>query len=103
MSRRAVIRRTKSPRTRARPRATADRYRGQGREPLRQDFMLALNPAMCFTEAHCGGFPGFLARLPAVTVRELRPLIVEALRCQAPKDIDTNKQAPRHRRDERRE
>jgi hypothetical protein len=41
--------------------------------------------------------PAVLVRLPAVTARELRPLITEAWRCQAPKDLDTTEKAP-HRR-----
>jgi hypothetical protein len=39
-----------------------------------------------FTEPHYDGFPAILVRLAAVTVRELRPLITEAWRCQAPKE-----------------
>ena len=52
-----------------------------------KDFLLALDPAKFFTESHYDGFPAVLVRLPAVTARELRPLITEAWRCQAPKDL----------------
>lgn len=52
-----------------------------------KDFLLALDPAKFFTEPHYDGFPAVLVRLPAVTGRELRPLITEAWRCQAPKDL----------------
>jgi hypothetical protein len=53
-----------------------------------KDFLLSLDPAKLFTEPHYDGFPAVLVRLPAVTVRELRPLITEAWRCQAPKGLD---------------
>src|SRR5687768_10796461 len=53
-----------------------------------KDFLLSLDPAKFFTEPHYDGFPAVLVRLPAVTARELRPLITEAWRCQAPKDLD---------------
>jgi hypothetical protein len=51
-----------------------------------KDFMLTLNPDKFFTEPHYDGFPAVLVRLPAVTARELKPIIAEAWRCQAPKD-----------------
>jgi len=65
--------------------------------PFDKDFLPALDPAKFFTEPHCNGFPAVLVRLPAVTARELRPLITEAWRCQAPKDLDTKEKAPRLR------
>ncbi len=52
-----------------------------------KDFLLASDPNKFFTEPHYDGFPAVLVRLPAVTARELRPLITEAWRCQAPKDL----------------
>jgi hypothetical protein len=48
---------------------------------------LLLDPVKFFTEPHYNGFPAVLVRLAAVTARELRPLITEAWRCQAPKDL----------------
>jgi hypothetical protein len=51
-----------------------------------KDFLLALDPAKFFTEPHYDGFPAVLVRLPAVTARELRPILTEAWRCLAPKD-----------------
>jgi hypothetical protein len=60
-----------------------------------KDFLLAQDPVKFFTEPHYDGFPAVLVRLPAVTARELRPLITEAWRCQAPKDLDTKKKVPR--------
>ena len=62
-----------------------------------KDFLLALDAEKFFTEPHYDGFPAVLGRLPAVTARELRPLITEAWRCQAPKDIDTKVKPPRRR------
>lgn len=58
-----------------------------------KDFLLALDPAKFFTEPHYNGFRAVLVRLPAVTVRELRPLITEAWRCQAPRDLDPKQKA----------
>ena len=53
-----------------------------------KDFLLGADPAKFFTEPHYNGYPAVLVRLPAITVRELRPLIIEAWRCQAPKGLD---------------
>jgi hypothetical protein len=44
--------------------------------------MIAEAPAKFFTEPHYEGFPAVLVRLPAVTARELKPIIVEAWRCR---------------------
>ena len=62
-----------------------------------RDFLLSLDPAKFFTESHYNGFPAVLVRLPAVTARELRPIITEAWRCQAPKAPDPKDQPPRRR------
>jgi len=67
-----------------------------------KDVLLALDPAKFFTEPHYNGFPAVLVRLPAVTVPEIRPIITEAWRCQAPKDLETKKKAPRRGRARRR-
>jgi hypothetical protein len=63
-----------------------------------KDFMLTLNPAKFFTEPHYDGFPAVLVRLPAVTTRELKPIITEAWRCQAPKDVETTEKTARRRK-----
>jgi hypothetical protein len=63
-----------------------------------KEFLLALDPAKFFTEPHYDGFPAILVRLPAVTARELRPLITEAWRSQAPKGLDPKRKKPRRRR-----
>jgi hypothetical protein len=60
-----------------------------------KDVLLALDPAKFFTEPHYNGFPAVLVRLPAMTARELKPLITEAWRCQAPRDWDIKQRTPR--------
>src|SRR5258708_2754775 len=59
--------------------------------------VLATDEAKFFTEPHYKGFPAVLVRLPAVTARELEPIIREAWRCQAPKDLDTKHKTSRRR------
>ena len=53
-----------------------------------KDRILDSDPTKFFTEPHYNGFPAVLVNLPAVTVRELKPLILQAWRCQAPKDLN---------------
>ncbi|HEV8125304.1 MAG TPA: MmcQ/YjbR family DNA-binding protein [Gemmatimonadales bacterium] len=62
-----------------------------------KEFLLGLDPAKFFTEPHYNGFRAVLVRLPAVTARELRPILTEAWRCQAPKDLDLKKKGSRRR------
>jgi hypothetical protein len=62
-----------------------------------KEVLLALDPAKFFTEPHYNGFPAVLVRLPAVTARELKPLITEAWRCQAPKGLDVKQRTLRRR------
>lgn len=62
-----------------------------------KDFLLRVDPARFFTEPHYNGYPAVLLRLPAVTARELRPIITEAWRCQAPRDLDPKEKTPRRR------
>lgn len=49
--------------------------------------MVAADPERFFTEPHYEGFPAVLVRLDAVSAAELRPLVQEAWRCQAPPDF----------------
>jgi hypothetical protein len=49
-----------------------------------RDALLAAEPTKFFTEPHYAGFPAVLVRLDAVTVADLKVLIAEAWRCQAP-------------------
>jgi hypothetical protein len=52
-----------------------------------KDLILASDSAKFFTEPHYNGFPAVLVRLNAVRVAELRVLIEEAWRCQAPAEV----------------
>lgn len=52
-----------------------------------KEFLLGLDEEKFFTEPHYNGYPAVLVRLPALTVRELRPLLAEAWRSVAPKDL----------------
>ena len=53
--------------------------------------LIAAKPAACFTEPHYNGFPAVLVRLKAITAAELRPLITNAWRTQAPRDLTTGR------------
>ena len=61
--------------------------------------LLGADPDMFFTEPHYNGFPAVLVRLPAITKAQLRKLIVDAWRCQAPSDLlqDDTPTGPRRR------
>jgi hypothetical protein len=63
-----------------RPEVLVVRVAGQGEKEL----LLASDAAKFFTEPHYNGFPAVLVRLGAVEVDELRELITDAWRCQAP-------------------
>jgi hypothetical protein len=52
-----------------------------------KDMMISAEPAKFFTEPHYNGFPAVLVRLAEVRGPELRELIVEAWRCQAPAEL----------------
>ena len=52
-----------------------------------KESLLSLDEEKFFTEPHYNGFPAVLVRLPAVDVNELRDLLVDAWRCQAPKAL----------------
>jgi hypothetical protein len=49
--------------------------------------LLSADPAKFFTEPHYNGFPAVLVRLEAVSVADLKQLLTEAWRCQAPVDL----------------
>ena len=72
----------KNPRT---PRADvlAVRVRDQAEKAA----LLAGDPARFFTEPHYNGFPAVLVRLPKVPRALLRKLVVDAWRCQAPRNL----------------
>ena len=53
--------------------------------------------------SHYNGFPAVLVRLPAVTLAQLRSLIVAAWRCQAPPQlVKDHAAAPARKRPSRR-
>ena len=52
-----------------------------------KDMLIAAEPEKFFTEPHYNGFPAVLVRLKKVTVADLRVLIEDAWRCQAPKEL----------------
>jgi len=52
-----------------------------------KEVLLVLDEEKYFTEPHYNGFPAVLVRLPAIELDELRGLIVDAWRCQAPKAL----------------
>jgi hypothetical protein len=60
--------------------------------------LLAGDPEKFFTEPHYNGFPAVLVRLAAVTVGELRQLLAEAHRCQAPRGQEPPTKSTRARR-----
>ena len=54
---------------------------------VEKDLLLASNTTKFFTEPHYNGFPAVLVRLAEVSAKELKVLITDAWRCQAPKDL----------------
>lgn len=50
-----------------------------------KDLIIASDSKKFFTEPHYNGFPAVLVRLKAVSVDELRQLLIAAWKCQAPK------------------
>jgi len=52
----------------------------------RKEALISRDPAKFFTEPHYEGFPAVLVRLPAVTAKELGPIITAAWRCMASPD-----------------
>ena len=66
-----------------RPDVLAVRVAGQAEKEM----LLDSDPAKFFTEPHYHGFPAVLVRLPAVETDELRELITDAWRCQAPRSL----------------
>jgi hypothetical protein len=60
-----------------------------------KDLLISSEPTKFFTEPHYNGFPAILVRLAEVKVAQLRPLIADAWRCQAPAEPGTAKKAKR--------
>jgi hypothetical protein len=57
---------------------------GQG---VKQELLASSNGGKFFTEPHYNGFPAILVRLPAIEEDELRELLTDAWRCQAPRAL----------------
>ncbi len=77
-----------------RPDVLAVRVRDQAEKAA----LLAGDPKRFFTEPHYNGFPAVLVRLPAVTRVQLRKLIFDAWRCQAPRQLVKDHEAARPRK-----
>jgi hypothetical protein len=52
-----------------------------------KELLLGSDPDKFFTEPHYNGFPAVMVRLAAVDVPELRELLTDAWRCQAPRSL----------------
>jgi hypothetical protein len=57
------------------------------RDEAEKAILLAGAPERFFTEPHYNGFPAVLVRLRKVTPAQLRKLLVDAWRCQAPRAL----------------
>lgn len=55
--------------------------------PEAKEMIINSNPDAIFTEPHYNGYNAVLVRLDVITIEELRPLIIDAWRCKAPKDL----------------
>lgn len=52
-----------------------------------KEALISAEPKKFFTEPHYNGFPAVLVRLAEVNAKELRTLLEEGWRCQAPKEL----------------
>ena len=57
------------------------------RDETEKAMLVAGDPERFFTEPHYNGFPAVLVRLRAVSFAQLRKLLVDAWRCQAPRQL----------------
>ena len=62
-----------------------------------KDRLVTAEPAKFFTEPHYEGFPAVLVRLEAVTVADLKRILTDAWRCQAPIDLKKRTTRPNSR------
>src|SRR5678810_1425743 len=69
----------KKPRV-ANPAVLAVRVANEGQK----EALISAEPTKFFTEPHYNGFPAVLVRLAEVNAKELRTLLEEGWRCQAP-------------------
>lgn len=58
-----------------------------------RDAILSSDSRKFFTEPHYAGFPAVLVRLDAVSVSDMKTLIAEAWRCQAPRELTSETKA----------
>ena len=72
----------KKPRV-ANPAVLAVRVANEGQK----EALISAEPTKFFTEPHYNGFPAVLVRLAEVNAKELRVLLEEAWRCQAPAEL----------------
>jgi hypothetical protein len=68
------------------------------RDQAEKAALLGGDPELFFTEPHYDGFPAVLVRLPRVTPGQLRKLIVDAWRGQAPRELSSDGPLPGPRR-----
>lgn len=54
---------------------------------LEKQSLLALDPAVFFTEPHYDGYPAVLVRLPAIDGGLLETVLTDAWRCRAPRRL----------------
>jgi hypothetical protein len=79
----------KKPRV-ANPKVLAVRVADEGEKQA----LLASDPEKFFTEPHYNGFPAVLVRIAKVGRAELRELLTDAWRCQAPRKLVAELDAP---------
>ena len=60
-----------------------------------RDLLIAAEPKKFFTEPHYNGFPAVLVRLAEVSRADLRELLAEAWRCQAPEALTNDAKTKR--------
>jgi hypothetical protein len=72
----------KKPRV-ANPGVLAIRVANEGQK----EALISAQPKKFFTEPHYNGFPAVLVRLAEVNAKELRTLLEEGWRCQAPTEL----------------
>jgi hypothetical protein len=65
------------------------------RDQAEKAALLAGDPDLFFTEPHYNGFPAVLVRLAVATKAQLRELLEEAWRCQAPRSLVKEREAAR--------
>ncbi len=54
---------------------------------VEKEGLISADPARFFTEPHYNGFPAVLVRLAEVDEDEMRELLTDAWRCQAPQSL----------------